>query len=323
MPQFRSRNIPALLITSALMSPFAVSAETQAVINGRVEFYADYLEQLLPGASAAYADDSTGKADLEFQSRGRVDISVMDVKDLTEFGGFARIEVNSSAQSVNDTDAHIFLKDSFGKLQLGTDIDAEQDAFETGLAAAGPLSPDKSVSGAKAAHGFTKSALNEATVVYTSPTILGLTGAAEVDADGDWAGSLKYLTSVGTSDVKISLAADESGAVGSSAVVNLGPWILSAFAGLDGDEDSYAGAGVGYEAGALKLSAGASQARSDRKTDSRATETDLTTGASFTLAPGLSIAGSAKWQQRTAKDALTVEQDLDFTQLRARLRLDF
>lgn len=251
----------------------------------------------------AYLDDFDGGDDVQFATTGRIDVMAIDETAFYDYGAFVRLDVDADAKSVSDTDAHVFIKGNFGKLQFGTDIDADLDAYDMDLMSAGPMSAGNSITLPTTDHEFTMAPHKESSIVYTTPSFNGLNLAGEIDDDGEWMVGASYASIINGYNVAAQGATDsESFAL--RGKVTAGDLSFGALAGFDDDNESYWGGGIGYNLGPISLSFEGTMAKAemiDAANDMsfvNADELDLVGGISFKAASGLTLAGSVGYFER-------------------------
>ncbi|MGB0843250.1 MAG: porin [Alphaproteobacteria bacterium] len=334
------------------------AAQFDVRVNGRVDFIADYNEAYNntitvtnPPAAVVplptvFADEaalqayytsgggtytetkSTDKSKLVLDTVGRIDVDASAQTGSLDYGAFARLEIDPDAPSVFDTDGHIYIKGSFGKLKIGTDIDAFQDAFDTDHISAGPLSPGKTVSFGGA---LTDAGHKEGSIVLSTPTISGLRLEGEIDNDSNWGASISYRTSLSAADFEAAFAIDGAELMGGYIQAAFGDFRAMGFYMGDDDKEQAVGGGVGYHLGPVNMSLEGSVSDTNEivgikvvngpsttasiTSHPRYQEKDLILGAGYTFGPGLELSGSVgiSDHERLGKQ----------TQAQGRIRLKF
>lgn len=252
----------------------------------------------------AYLDDYKSDSDVTFDTNARIDVKAVGETSTFDYGAFVRIDIDPDASAVSDTDAHVFIKGNFGELQFGTDIDADRDAFDMDLMSAGPMSAGNQISLPTTDHTFSKAAHDESSVVYTTPSYNGFKFAGEIDDDGDWMLGGSFDTVYNDMNIGFEGAVDSSDAFALRARLDMGDLSFGALAGYDDDEESYWGGGIGYKINAISLSLEATLAKAEMRDTANdnafvnADELDIVGGVGFTLAPGLTLAGSVGFFDR-------------------------
>lgn len=356
-----SNTLKTLLAGSVAAVAFAGAAQAQldVELSGRIDFTLEQSDSingndaaivggvLVPGSdiNIDYDNDTLASSDdIAWGTGGRLDVAVSGSTCCFDYGGLLRVVDGTSA----GTTRNIYISSSrLGRLDFGNDVSGLQGALDADVIGTGVHSTSNTVRTPLVSHDFSGSAVDNARIAYTSPSFGGATVSAAVDGNNDWNASVAYsgttpgfgaLPSLG---FDAAVGATSSNAFGGKVTTSIRGIGIGAAYGQDDDGESYITGGVKYSFAGVDFSVAAGMQSAENEPGSVvlatvppltnitrmvAEQTEILAGATYTLAPGLSVTGTfGMFERTTDMDADTAggEVSIDGTIAAARLRLSF